>query len=90
MQKMILMMGVMSAGLCFAADFVPAQPVAPQRPVLLAMVAYVAAGNDLGDVAPKKITYAKSKNKIMPKHQKNSHQKFDRKKHRINHPRKDH
>lgn len=82
-------MGVMSARLCFAGEFIPAQPVAPQQPVLLAMVAHVAAGNNLVvNADPAIITYAKPKNQIMPKHQKNNHQASDRKKQRINQPRK--
>lgn len=90
MKEIVLMMSMTSAGFCFAGDFVPAQPVAPLQPVLLVMVAHVAAGNNLVDNAqPKTITSAKSKNHIVPKHQKNNHQKFDRKRHRINHPRKD-
>lgn len=88
MKKLIVMMGVVSAGFCFAGDFVPMQPVAPQQPVLLAMVAHVAAGNNLGNVGPAIATVAKPKSQIVPKHQKSNHQKFDRKKQRINQPRK--
>lgn len=85
----MLMLSATSASICFAGDFVPVRQAAPQQPVLLVMAIGVAAGNNLANNAgPIVITHAKPKSQIMPKYQKNSHQKIDRKEQRINQPRK--
>lgn len=88
MKKLIVMMSVMSAGLCFAGDFVPVRAVAPQEPVLLAMAIGVAGGNNLDNAGPTIVTCPKPKSQIVPKHQKNNYQNNSRKKQRINQPRK--